>query len=62
MIEPTVREKILKPTIREVILNCVSCKKEDKYFMTNQEIFTKTSTLAHCDNCQKTTRRSQSSE
>ncbi len=45
------------PTVRKVILHCENCQKEDKYFMTNQEIFDKTTTQAYCSNCHKTTRK-----
>lgn len=45
------------PTVREVTLYCVNCKSEEKYFMTNQEIFDKTTTQSYCDNCQKTTKK-----
>ena len=45
------------PTVREVILHCENCKLEDKYFMTNKEIFDKITTQSYCNNCQKTTRK-----
>ena len=48
---------MITPTVREVTLYCVICKSEDKYFMTNKEIFDKTTTEAYCNNCKKTTKK-----
>lgn len=51
------KRKMIIPTVREVILYCENCKLEDKYFMTNKEIFDKITTQAYCNNYQKTTRK-----
>ena len=47
--------KEITPTVREIKLYCVSCKKEERFFMTNKEISDKTKIMAYCSICQKTT-------
>ena len=50
---------MIEPTVREVILYCENCQSEDKYFMTNKEIFDKTTTQSYCNNCKRTTKKQQ---
>jgi len=49
--------RMIIPTVRVVTLHCENCKLEDKYFMTNKEIFDRVTTQSYCNKCQKTTRK-----
>lgn len=55
-------KKERKPDVREVKLYCVGCKKEEKFFMINKEIFAKTKVMSYCSVCQKTTDKIHKSE
>lgn len=50
-------KKAIIPTARQVTLYCEVCGLEDKYYMTNVEIYRKTTTTAHCSNCGKVTKK-----
>ena len=50
-------KKEIKPSTMQVILYCEVCGLEDKYYMTNSEIYKKTTTIAHCSNCHRATKK-----
>ncbi len=55
-------KKAIIPTARQVTLYCEVCGLEDKYYMTNIEIYKKTPTTTYCSNCGKVTKKVPRSE
>ncbi len=43
-------------TVREISMYCIKCSVKVKYFMTNKEIFNKTTIQQHCKNCKEITK------